>query len=169
MSPILVSDIKLYHSGGAANADPNASLGGIISTTQITDNSLHNLFDKISGAEAEAGDTEYRCFFIKNTHATLTYQSVKVYIYTNTPSTDTDVNISVATETGSPVQTIANESTAPTAQTFSNPTNIGTALNIGDLAAGASKAIWVKRTVSALASAYANDNVVIKFEGDTDA
>ena len=167
--PILATDIKLYHSGGAANADPNASLGGIISTTQITDNSLHNLFDKISGAEAEAGDIEYRCIFIKNTHASLTYQGVKIYISTNTPSPSTDVNISVATESGSPVQTIANESAAPSAQTFSNPTNIGTALTIGDLAPGASKGIWIKRVVTAGASAFANDSVILSYEGDTDA
>jgi hypothetical protein len=166
---ILTTDIKIYHSGGASNSDPNASLGGVISSTVITDGALHNLFDKVSGAEALAGDTEYRCLFVKNTHATLTYQSAKVYIDTNTPSTDTDITISVATETGSPVQTVANENTAPTGQSFSSAAGTGNALTIGDLAAGASKAIWVKRVVTAGAVAYSNDSFILKFEGDTDA
>jgi len=167
--PIVASDIKLYLSGGAGNTDPNASLGGAISTTEVVDNTLHNLFDKVSGAEASAGDTEYRLFYVKNTHATLTLQSAKIYIDTNTPSTDTSVEISVATETGSPTQTIANENTAPATQTFVTAAGVGNALTIGDLAPGVVKGIWIKRIVGSSATAYANDSVVIKTYGDTDA
>lgn len=167
--PIVASDIKIYLSGGGSNTDPNAALGGAISSTQVTDNSLHNLFDKVSGSESAAGDVEYRAIFIKNTHATLTYQSAKVYIGTNTPDTDTTVDISVATETGSPIQTIADENTAPSGQSFSAPSSQGAALALGDLAPGASKAVWIRRTVTAGAAAYSADSVVLQVFGDTDA
>lgn len=166
---ITSSDIKFYLSGGASNTDPNASLGGAISSTEIVDNTVHNLFDKVTGAEADAGDTEYRAFYVKNTHATLTLQNAKIYIYSNTPSTDTHVQISVASETGSPIQTIANENTAPSGQTFSDANGETNAISIGDLAPGAVKGIWIKRVVNAGASAYANDNAVIKVFGDTEA
>jgi hypothetical protein len=167
--PIVDADIKFYLSGGAANADPNAALGGAISSVEIVDNTLSNLFDRVTGAESAAGDTEYRCFFVKNTHATLTYQGAKIYIDTNTPSPDTSIEISVATETGSPVQTIANEGAAPSGQSFSAPASEGAALSIGDLAPGVTKGIWVKRIVNAGAGAYASDSVIIKVVGDTDA
>ncbi|MBI5402481.1 MAG: hypothetical protein HY959_03710 [Ignavibacteriae bacterium] len=167
--PIVSTDIKIYLSGGASNSDPNASLGGVISSVELVDNSLHNLFDKITGSEADAGDNEYRCIFIKNTHATLTYQSAKVYIHSQTTSSDTSAMISVATENGSPVQTIANEGVAPSGQTFSTADGAVNALDIGDLAPGETKAIWIKWTVGAGAAAYANDTLVLKTYGDTEA
>ncbi len=80
------------------NTNPNASLGGAVSSTEVVDNSLHNLFDKVSADESLSGDTEYRAVFIKNNHSTLTLENAKVYIYSNTPSPDTNVQISVATE-----------------------------------------------------------------------
>jgi len=144
-------------------------LGGAISSTEVVDNSLNNLYDNVSGAESSAGDIEYRAIFVKNTHATLTLQGAQVYIDTNTPSTDTEIQISVATEVGSPIQTVADESTAPTNQTFSTAAGQANAISIGDLTPGAVKGIWIKRTVTAGASAYSNDNVIIKVFGDTDA
>ena len=167
--PIVAADIQLKLSGGAANADPNASLGGAVSSVNIADNTLHNLFDRVTGAESAAGDIEYRCFFVKNNHATLTLQGAKIYIDTNTPSTSTEIQMGVATESGSPVETIANENTAPINPTFSTAAGEVNALTIGNLVPGAVKAIWVKRTVTAGALAYSGDNVIIKVFGDTDA
>ena len=167
--PLTSADIKLYLSGGAANNDPNASLGGAISSTEIVDNTLHNLFDKVTGAEAETGDTEYRAFFVKNTHATLTYEGAKIYIHTNTVSGMTGVEIGLDPSEGSPIQTIADENTAPTNVTFSTAEGEENALTIGDLAPGAMKGIWVKRIVSTNASAYASDNVVIRISGNSQA
>ncbi len=46
-----------------AQSDVNASLGKYISTTQITDATLNNLFDDVSGDENAASDVEYSfCF-----------------------------------------------------------------------------------------------------------
>ena len=55
---ILASDLKFFFSGGGANDNPNASLGGAKSSVAITDNTLNNLFDDVSGTEHEAGDIE---------------------------------------------------------------------------------------------------------------
>ena len=66
---VLAGDIDFHLSGGAANADPNASLGGAISNNQIVGGSLHNLFDQVAGAESSAGDSEYRCFYVRNNSA----------------------------------------------------------------------------------------------------
>lgn len=168
--PIASSDIKYYLSGGNSNTDPNAALGGAISTTQITDATVANLFDNVSSAETTAGDTEYRCFYVKNTHGSLTLQSAKVYINTNTPSSDTSAEIGLGTSAvNGTEQTVANESTAPTSVTFSTAAGSGNALSIGNIPAGQHKAIWVKRIVNAGAAAYNADSVIIRVEGDTAA
>lgn len=168
--PITSTDLKFHLSGGAANSDPNAALGGAISTTQIVDATVANLFDNVGSAESAAGDTEYRCFYVKNTHATLTLQAAKVYIQTNTPSADTSAEIGLGTSAvNGTEQTIANESTAPSAVTFSTAAGSGNALSIGNIPAGQHKAIWLKRIVNAAAAAYNSDSVIIRVEGDTAA
>jgi hypothetical protein len=168
--PITSTDLKFHLSGGAANSDPNAALGGAISTTQIVDATVANLFDNVGSAESAAGDTEYRCFYVKNTHATLTLQAAKVYIQTNTPSADTSAEIGLGTSAvNGTEQTVANESTAPSAVTFSSAAGSGNALSIGNIPAGQHKAIWLKRIVNAAAAAYNSDSVIIRVEGDTAA
>lgn len=168
--PIVAADIKIRLSGGAANADPNASLGGAKSSTDVVDATLHNLFDIVSSDEASAGDVEYRCIYVHNGHATLTLQNAKVWIQSNTPSADTSIDIGLGTSAvNGTEQTVANESTAPTGVTFSAPAVEGSALTIGDIPAGQHKAVWVKRTVNAGAAAYNNDNFVLRVKGDTAA
>lgn len=165
---IVSTDIKFYLAGGASNSDPNASLGGAISSTEITTATVNNLFDRVTGAESSAGDTEYRSFYVKNTHGILTLQSAVIWIVSNTPSTDTTIDIGLAAEgANATLATIGNESTAPTSVSFSAPSSAGTGLSLGDLAAGQRYGIWVRRTVNASASAYADDNVVLRVQGDT--
>lgn len=167
---IVAGDIKLYLSGGAGNSNPNASLGGVISTTEVVDNTLHNLFDRTTGTEAIAGDTEYRCIYIKNIHATLTYLGALIWIQTQTPDTQTSIEIGLGTSAISGIeQTIVNENTAPTGITWTALTLEANALSIGDMLAGEWKAIWVKRIVGVASSVYDNDSVVLQNGGDTTA
>ncbi len=168
--PIVSTDIKFHLSGGAANSDPSAALGGAISTTQIVDATVANLFDNVGGGEAAAGDTEYRCFYVKNNHGSLSLQSSKVWIQTNTPSTDTSVEIGLGTSAiNGTEQTVANEGTAPSGVSFSSANGEANGLSIGSIPAGQHKAVWVKRIVTAGASAYNADSVIIKVQGDTAA
>lgn len=168
--PIASSDIKLYLSGGAANSDPNAALGGAISSTEVTDNSLHNLFDKVTGAEGAAGDIEYRCVYIKNTHGSLTLEAAKVWIATQTPSGDSAIAIALGGEgENGTAETIANENTAPSGESFSAPTDYAGGLSLGDLEAGNHYPLWVRRTITAGAAAYNSDSVVLGIQGDTAA
>ena len=125
--PITSTDLKFRLSGGAANSDPNASLGGAKSSTEIG-TGLHNLFDQVGSAETTSGDTEYRCFYVHNAHATLALENAVIYIQSNTPSGDTSVEIAVGSAAvNGTEQTVANESTAPTGVTFSSAANLGAA------------------------------------------
>lgn len=165
--PIAEADIKIYLSGGSANSDPNASLGGAISTTELVDASLHNLFDVISSAEASSGDTEYRCIYVKNTHGSLTWQNVVTWISTQATAT-VAIALGGAGINGT-AETIADESTAPTGESFSNPANQGAGLSIGNMAAGDHFPIWVRRTVVSGQTALSSDTAVLSFSGDTAA
>lgn len=168
--PIISSDIKIRLSGGGANSDPNASLGGAKSSTEVTDASLHNLFDVVGSAESSAGDTEYRCIYIHNGHGTLTLQNAKVWIQTNSSSTDTSIEIALAGEgLNGTAETVANESTAPTGETFSAPSSEGAGLSLGNIPAAQHYAIWVKRIVNAAAAAFNTDTAVLRVKGDTAA
>lgn len=161
--PIASSDIKYRLSGGGSNTDPNASLGGAVSSTDAAS----TIFDNVSSGEASAGDTEYRCVYVKNNHGSLTLTSPKVWIQANTPSGDTTVEISLGTSAvNGTEQTIADENTSPTGTSFSSAANEGAGLSLGDLAPGATKAVWIKRIVTAAAAA-ANDSFTLRVKGDT--
>lgn len=166
--PITSSDIKEYKSTQTSGGID--SLGGAITATEINDNTTHNLWDIVSSAESSAGDTEYRCVYVKNTHGSLTLQSAKVWIQTNTPSTDTAVEIGLGSSAvNGTEQTVANENTAPTSVTFGTANGEGNALSIGNIPSGQHKAVWIKRIVSANAAAYTDDSYVISYSGDTSA
>lgn len=160
---IIASEIQYRLSGGAANSNPNAALGGIKSSTAWTT----TLFDDVSSAEATAGSVEYRCFYVHNANATLTLIAPKVWIQANTPSATTTVAIGLGSSVqGGTEQTVVNETTAPNTVTFSEPTNFATGIVLGDIPAAGSRAVWIRRTVNAGTAAIA-DSFTIRVEGDT--
>lgn len=172
---ITSADIKYRLSVSAAAGDttagtPATSLGDQVSTTEITAASIGNIFDDVSGAEATAGDIEYRCIFVLNNHATLTLQSATVAVTSQTAgggSVDIALdNIAVSAKGSGSAQaaTVANESTSP----GSNAGSFGAGpLTIGDIGPGQVKGIWMRRTVNAGASAVNPDGVIITVTGDT--
>jgi hypothetical protein len=164
----VAADIKEYRSTFSASGVD--SLGGAITATEVTDNTTHNIWDVVASAESSAGDTEYRCIYVKNTHASLTLQSAKVWIQTQTPSADTSIEIGLGSSAvNGTEQTVANENTAPTSVTFSTAANEGAALSIGNIPNGQHKAIWIKRIVGAAATAANDDSYVLSYAGDTAA
>lgn len=170
---ITAADIKWYYSGsgnGNSNSDPNASIGGYISSVELTNDALENIFDNVSGDESSAGDTEYRAFFVKNTHATLTWQNVKAWMLSNTTSNDDTVNIGIEDSKGDNKQRVADESTAPTISSgFVTAVNKANGLSLGNLAPGDVYMVWLKRIVNASAAAVNDNAFEVKIEGDTAA
>lgn len=163
-------DIEIRYSGGAANADPTDSLGGIMSSEVIPE-SMQNLFDNVTPAERTAGSVEYRCFYFTNTHPSETLEAAGVYILAQTVSPDTSVSIGLdpagvgdGVTTGVAV-TISDEVSAPSGVSFSEPSSVGAALSVGDIVAGEGIAVWVRRTVTALADPLTNDPFEIAITG----
>lgn len=183
---ITATDILYKFSVAAAAGNTTAgtaagSLGDQISTTQITDNSLNNLFDDVTGDENAASTVvDYRCIFVHNAHASLSWQSVVVWVSADVAN-GVDIAIGVDPAAASAIgqasaqaATIASETSAPAGVTFTNYAS-GSAvdvkargLSVGTLAAGQCRAVWIRRT-SANRAALNNDGSTLRFEGDTAA
>lgn len=176
---VQVEDIGFYLSvPGAgpgfsdAQADPNDSLGGFISTTAIIDASLHNLFDVITGDENANEAVDYRCFFIRNASTTNDWLGVTVWISDEVAGgaiAAIGLDPAGATAEDSAVAqaaTIADEDSAPSGVSFSAPTSKGAGLVIGDIGPEEVAAVWVRRTATDSA-AQDLDGVTIRAEGDT--
>ncbi len=167
---IVAGDFEFRLSGGAAESDPNNSLGGVKSSVEITDASLHNLFDVVSGAEASAGDTEYRGFYFHNGHGSLTLENTLIWISTESSSTDSALNLALAGEgLNATMETIGDEDTAPVGETFTHITTEGTGLSLGNVPSAQHFGIWVERVISGGASAFATDTAVLTVKGETAA
>ncbi len=171
MSNVIEStDLKIYLSGGGANTDPNASLGGEISSTELVDNNLHNLFAKVDAAEALAGSTKYRGLYVKNENGHgLTLEDAVAFLESQSTSGDTSIEVGVAAEAiDAEMATIANEDTAPTTDDgYTNTTGVGNGKAIGGLADASYRGIWIKRIVNASASAFGNDTAEFGVNGET--
>jgi len=173
---IAETDLIWRLSGGASNTSAAASLGGAMSTAAggiITKTKTFNsIFDDISGAEAAAGDVEYRCIYIHNEHATLSLTSAKVWIEANVANAKDmiDIGLDLGGKDAT-ADTIANESTAPDpAVTFAHDcTSYASGLSLGDLAAGEGYAIWIRRTITAGMTADDDEFFTLKVQGDTSA
>lgn len=178
---IVASDIKFRlstTSGSVGNSVAGTianALGKYVSTTDIADGVLNNLFDDVSGSENAALDVEYRCVFVYNSHATLTYQNAVVWMDSQVAG-GADAAIGVDTTAASAVNSasaqalqVADENTAPAGVTFqTTPVSRATALALGNIGPGQVKAVWVRRSATNSAP-IASDGLTLAVSGDTAA
>lgn len=160
--------------GNTAASTPNASLGGDVSTTILTNNSLHNLFDAVSGDENVALVPEYRLLFIHNNHATdVAGPNGKLWLFTNTVAGASTISIALDSTgqtalASAAVQSkiIANETTAPSpAETWSSPLTKAAGISLANLAAGFVLPVWIRRTPS---NGGSRSNVTVALRAEWD-
>lgn len=163
---IVAADIDFFLSGGSGNSSAAASLGGARSTSTEATSAI---FDDVTSGESTAGDVEYRCVYVKNSHGSLSLTSAVAWLPANTPSSTTTVDIAVGTSAvNGTEQTVANESTAPTGVTWVAAATLGAGVALGDIPAGQHKAVWLRRTITAGTTA-ATDTFTLRATGDTAA
>lgn len=154
----MAATLQLRLTGGADNTDPNASLGGVMSSTQLSSTPMNNLFDNVSPDEASAGDVEYRALDIYNS-GDAAATAIQAYLDPVTTSPSTEIELGLDSTT----QSIAAEGTAPSGVTFAAYTS-SSKLSISDIAAAGNQRIWLKRTVSSGAANLNNDTCTLKIE-----
>ena len=173
--PIVDAEITFRLSGGAGNAAPNSSLGGVMSSTAWTGGTLHDLFDVISGDDNATSKVDYRCVYIRNGNATLAWgPNIKVWFSAVTAGgADLAIGLDPAGagngSTTGVATTIANENAVPAGVAFSAPTDKASGLS-GPASVPASNvfALWIRRTATNSA-AVNNDGATIQVQGDTPA
>lgn len=167
--PITTAELEIRFSGGAANSNPNASLGGTKSSVSMTDATLNNLFDDVSGGESSAGDIEYRHVYIHNADPSLTAQNVRIYISQDSSGTGDEIDIALGNAANGAEETaVADESTAPSpALTFTHPTTYAGGLAPSNVANGSHCSLWVRRTVNVGGAAKTNNTAIWNVDCDT--
>lgn len=138
----MAAELLYKYTGGAANANPDLSLGGDGSSVTLLTTALNNLFDNVLPTDiATAEHISYRAFDILNDGAN-TALHVELFL-TDTPNAESIVAVgydSVGT------QSIANDLTAPIGITFTTPL-VGSRLALPNMAPAATTRIWIRRTV----------------------
>ena len=137
--------LEFHLTGGVDNTDPNASLGGVMSTTELSETPLNSLFDDIEPNEARDGDTEYRALDIFNS-GDEDAVDISLWLPSVTVSPDTTISIGLDTTTDA----VVDENTAPVDVVFVAPTLLDP-LVIPDIAADSAQRIWFKRVCDELA------------------
>lgn len=172
---VLASDMLIRYSVGTGSAGNSTagtqagSLGKYMSTTTVS-GSANVFFDDVNSTEASAGDTEYRCVFVFNNHATDSATNVTVQIVSEvagggatTAALDNTATSAANSASAQSVGPVADENTAPSPITDTFTT---TSKSIGTLAAQQCKAVWLKRTVGASTAAMTGDGFTLRVTFD---
>ena len=146
--------LEYFLTGGAANANPDLSLGGDTSSVNVNSTALNNLFANVLPTDILLAEyVTYRAFAIKNT-GDAEARHVDFYL-TDTLNTESDLYIWYDS-TGT--QSIADDETEPTGASgnWIQPLE-GSKYSLANLAAGAEHRIWIRRRVDALATNLNDD------------
>lgn len=156
---VVASELKFFLSGGASNTDPSLSVGGEMSSTEVS-SLLNGLFDAVSAGEATTGLVDYRCIYLQNTNLTNTVNDVKLWIQsqTSSPNTDIAIGLDLAGPNGE-------AGTDPEEPTYSIPGDVGSGLDMGNLTGEDFYAFWIRRTVNPGASSAASDASQLRISG----
>ena len=152
----MASNCVFTLTGGAANADPNASLGGTGSSEVLSSTALHNLFTFVTPPDITgSNDVKYRAIDILNNGDAIAKQ-VEFFIV---DTTNSESAISIWYE-ASPGQSIADEDTEPVGASWSQPLQASRA-SIADIAAAGRARIWIRRTVDQDADNLTDDTATL--------
>lgn len=148
-------DIVVRLSGGIANSDPAASLGGDLSSVEVISDSPNNLWSDVDSSDAAAGLVDHRAVYVVNDgDATLVGATVWIDL---PPTIDQKALLGIglpAEGVGVEItQTLDLDTDVPAGVVFTSPTAKGSGLVLGDLPAGSFRGLWLRRSVLAGAMA----------------
>ncbi len=138
-----------------------SGLGGAATVTEVSSSPMNNIFDNVSGAEATAGDINYRAIDLYNDGDALAILS-DIGMSSPTSSTDTSFDMGIETVHIDSTLSIAVEADAPAGVSFAHYTD-SSPLSTDDIPAGSYARIWIKRIVTAGASNTAEDIGTISY------
>jgi hypothetical protein len=148
----MASECVFTLTGGAANVDPNASLGGDGSSELLSTTALHNLFGPTDPTDITvSAHVTYRAIDILNNGDAL----AKLVEFFVVDTTNAESAIAIWYE-AAPGQSIADENTAPVGATWTQPL-VGTRQSIANIAINGRARIWIRKTVNQNADNLTDD------------
>lgn len=189
MTAIVSSDILFKLSapgatqGNTVSGTAGDSWGNYISTTQISNTPLDNLFTDITGAQNAAGQVDYACIFIHNNTSsgnsmlnTVAWLPLSLYVAggaTISLAADTFSASAIGTSSQQAVKITANTNAPAGVSGWVNPTNTQpvspsytNGIQLGTIAPGFCIAVWIRRTATNSAPVN-NDGFTLEIDLDT--
>lgn len=159
-SAIGASDILFYHPSVPGEG---ASHGGTSTTSEIA-TTKNALWDDVSGAEAAAGDTEYRKLFIGlgTDVGSDVLSTVVLWIASTTPAAD-EIEVKTVSAAGDS-DNVRSDITAET--DWTTPTIKSDGLSLDNLVSGDAVGVWIRRNVPAATPGWADDAATLRIEGE---
>lgn len=145
------ANFKLYR---CATWEEGATHGGAISATEILSGVDQGIFDDVTNDQRVSGVVEYRKVFFKNCSPN---DSVNIKCYISTPYTLTTQHIAIALASGSDQQSAAST------YSYTEPAALADGIDLGTLAADASKGVWIRRTVDSGGNGITGDQFALTF------
>jgi hypothetical protein len=190
MTAIVSTDIVYYlaapgaTTGFSTSGTVGDSWGNYISTTQLSNTPLDNLFPDITGAENAASQVDYACIFILNNTSsgnsmlnTVAWLPLSLYVSGGASvalAGDPTAASAKATSSQQAVKITASTNAPAGVSGWVNPTSTAPAsgnsyangIQIGTIAPGYCKAVWIKRSAANTAPVN-NDGFTLETDFDT--
>jgi hypothetical protein len=137
----------------AAQIDKDKSLGGFVSSSPIPNDLIGNLFGEISAYTIENNFRETKALVIKNegsaaTGLTTWFENLATHPFVNIEIAAVALTENVlCTPHQFSMEKITSMRGTPIGATFYTANSIGTAVSLGNLAAGAMLGIWLRMTL----------------------
>jgi hypothetical protein len=170
-------------SGNSTSGSAGNSWGNYISTTQISNTPLDNLFTDITGAENAASQVDYACVFIHNNTSsgnsmlnTVAWLPLSLFVSGGANvalAADTFSASAIGTSSQQAVKITANTNAPAGVSGWVSPTNTAPSypsytngIQLGTIAPGYCIAVWIRRTATNSAPVN-NDGFTIEVDLDT--
>ena len=162
------SDIRFYKSTPSTGSIQN--LGGAISAVEIlknmdSSNPIYNqIFRDFTDTERKNGAFQFHCFFLKNTHATLTVTGGRLWFASVTPNPETYARMGLETNAKTtPAHTITNDISLPAGIDLETRHNAKSeSITLPSLAPSDYVGIWVAIECKPSAARYNKDGFEIR-------
>lgn len=139
-----------------------ASLPIVLTTDTLTVATVSTaLCEDFTKAQALTGETDYHCFYVKNTGASV-ITSLKIWINADTPGADT-LYLWKAAAKNTTAEAIASELTAPAGSAFTAPNAEISGLELGPLNATDTYYVWLQRVLPITTARVARDISSLRF------
>ena len=98
--------------GGTGETNPSNSLGGEMSSGELSATALNNLFDNVAAVDAAAGEVSYRALSLYAPSGE-DYETIDIYMNPETPSAYTQIDMAFEGKEVGDGTSVVNEATLP--------------------------------------------------------